>query len=194
MIYFQTMATLAIIITLILYGVWLLIPFLYGLPWVPTDKARIHKALEMADIRPDDVVYDLGAGDGRVLFTALSEFGAAHAVGIEISPAHLLLADLRARINGSRPNVTLRREDFFKADLHDADVVFLYVTPQHLIRLQARLEKQLHPGARVVSISFDFPDWQPSGYNDQHLIFAYRMPPESGGFAAFLAQNIQERL
>ncbi|MCF6277319.1 MAG: class I SAM-dependent methyltransferase [Anaerolineales bacterium] len=190
MIYFQTMATLAIIITLILYGLWLLIPFLYGLPWVPTEKRRIRKALEMADIRPDDVVYDLGAGDGRVLLTAIKDFGAARGVGIEISPAHLLLADLRARSNGSRRRVTLRREDFFKAEMRDADVVFLYLTPNQLSRIQAHLAAQLQPGARVVSISFDFPDWQPTGFDDEHLIFAYKMPPLAGGLAAFLAHKI----
>lgn len=189
MIFFQQIVVLAVVITLLLYGAWIIVPILYGLPWVPTQKERIRKALEMAEIHPGDVVYDLGAGDGRVLLTAIKDFGAARGVGIEISPAHCMLGRIRARLEGIRPKVQMRCENLFNAEIRDADVVFLYLNSGHVARLQSHLEEQLKPGARVVSIAFDFPDWQPSAFDKIRLIFVYRMPPEPGGLTAFLVKK-----
>jgi len=69
----------------LLYGLWIIVPFFYGLPWVPTTRDRIRRALEMVDLKPDELLYDLGAGDGRIILMAAEEFG-ARAIGIEASP------------------------------------------------------------------------------------------------------------
>ena len=189
MIYFLQMVVLSVVITLLLYLAWIGVPILYGLPWVPTRKERIRKALEMADIHPGNVVYDLGAGDGRVLLSAIQDFGAARGVGIEISPAHCAVGHIRALLRGIKPKVQMRRENFYRADIRDADVVFLYMTSGIVARLQSHLEEQLKPGARVVSIAFDFPDWQPTNFDDNLLIFSYEMPPQPGGLIAYLAKK-----
>ncbi len=165
------------LILLLILGLWILIPSLYGLPWIPTREKRIRKALGLARLQPDETLYDLGAGDGRVLFIAAKEFG-VQAVGIEIGPVQYMLGWLRIWISGSRPKARMRCGDFYKADISDADVVFVYATSSQTSRLLPILERQLRPGARVVSIAADFPDWQPQLVDRESLIFVYEMPPE----------------
>ncbi len=181
---------LAYLISLLVlvYGLWLIVPFFYQLPWVPTAKDRARKALKMAMLQPGETFYDLGAGDGRILLLAAEEFG-AKAVGIEASPLQYLFTAARCFFSGSRPNIRVRLENFYRSDLGDADVVFAYLTPKHTIRFQNDLAAQLKPGARVVAIAFDFPDWKPSDYDDKYLLFMYEMPPQAGGFAAYLAER-----
>src|SRR5690349_18037229 len=111
----------------ILILLWILVPALYGLPPVSTDPERIRKALKLANLQQDEVLYDLGAGDGRVLFIAAREFG-AKAVGIEIGPIQCALIWLRAVARGLDKKVQVRWENFYKANLNEADVVFVYAT------------------------------------------------------------------
>lgn len=171
-----------------LYGLWLIVPFFYKLPWVPTEKGRARRALEMAKLQPDEVFYDLGAGDGRILLMAAEEFG-ARAIGIEASPLQFALTWGRCFFSGSKSQVRVRRENFYQSDLSDADVVFAYLTPAHALRFQDVLATRLKPGVRVVAIAFDFPAWKPSAYDDRYLLFMYEMPPQAGGFAAYLVER-----
>ncbi len=170
------------------YGLWAIVPFFYKLPWVPTEKARARRALEMAKLQPGETLYDLGAGDGRILLLAAEEFG-AKAIGIEASLLQYLFTAARCFFSGSRPNIRVRFENFYRSDLGDADVVFAYLTPEHTVRFQDELASKLKPGARVVAIAFDFPDWKPKDYDDKYLLFMYEMPPQAGGFAAYLAEQ-----
>jgi len=122
-------------------------------------------------------LYDLGAGDGRVLLMAAGEF-IAQAVGIEIGPAQCMLGWLRIWLSGNRDRVRMRCGNFYKADISDADVVFVYATSAPTSRLLPLLEHQLRLGARVVSIAADFQEWQPKLVDRESLIFIYEMPPE----------------
>ena len=158
------------------YAAWWIIPILSGLPWIPTQPQRIRKSLTLAQVRPGEVVYDLGAGDGRVLLIAAGEYG-AYAVGVEISPLHCLLAWLRARVHHLSLRVRILWASFYKVDLAEADVVFVYMTAKQAARLQPHLERQLHPEARVVAISVEFAGWQAVDFDRQDLVFLYRMPP-----------------
>ncbi len=180
--YFLIAFTVTIVLLL---GLWIFVPILYGVPWRPTAKRRIRKALQLADLKQDEIIYDLGAGDGRVLILAAREFG-ARGVGIEIGPVQIVLTRLMALLNGVSSQVRVRRGDFRQADLREADVVFAYLTSDHAPRLQKQLETQLRDGARVVTISFDFPGWQPEAFNRNDLIFLYRMPPVEGDLTSFL--------
>jgi len=168
---------------LLLIGVlWLLVPALYGLPWIPTREKRIRRALELAELRPGETLYDLGAGDGRVLVMGAREFG-ADAVGIEVGPVQCALGWLRILFSGSRGKASIRCGNFYKADLSGADVVFVYLTSSQTSMLRPLLERDLRPGARVVSIAADFPDWEPLTMDRESLIFVYRIPPLSGSGA-----------
>ncbi len=161
---------------LLISGLWLIVPALFGLPWIPTREVRIRRALELAKLQPDELLYDLGAGDGRVLVMAAKEFD-ARAVGIEIGPVQCLAGWLRIILNGCRPKARMRCGDFYKADISDADVVFVYATSAQTSKLLPLLERQLRPGARVVSIAADFPGWVPTVVDRESLIFLYEMPP-----------------
>ena len=177
-------------VLVLVYGLWLIVPFFYQLPWVPTAKDRARKALKMAKLQPGETVYDLGAGDGRILLLAAEEFG-AKAIGVEASPLQYLVAVARSFFSGNRQNIQVRRENFYKADFSDADVLFAYMTPDHAIRFQDKFVAQLKPGARVVMIAFDFPHWMPSDVDQDNLIFMYEMPPEEGGLTAYLVKQLQ---
>jgi len=158
---------------LLVSALWLVVPALYGVPWVPTREARIRKALQLAKLQPGETLYDLGAGDGRVLLMAAKEFG-ARAVGIEIGPVQWALGWLRVWFSGSRHTVRLRCGNFYKTAIHDADVVFVYLTSSQTSRLAKKLEQELQTGARVVSIAADFPGWQPVQVDREFVIFLYQ--------------------
>src|SRR5512134_368241 len=102
---------------------WILIPALYGLPPVSTKPERIRKALKLANLQPNETLYDLGAGDGRVLLIAARDFG-AKAVGIEVGPIQCALIWLRVTANGFGKQIQIRWENYYQAKLKDADVVF----------------------------------------------------------------------
>ena len=167
---------------------WILIPALYGLPPVPTKPERIQKALKLANLQPNEVLYDLGAGDGRVLLIAARDFG-AKAVGLEIGPIQCALIWLRATASGFGNQIQVKWENFYKADLKDADVLFVYATSKEIAKLTSHLGKTTKSGARLVSISADFGEWEPSVFDKQDLIFVYKMPPKPGNLATYLLKN-----
>ena len=162
------------------YGLWLLIPALYGLPWVPSSPRRIRKALEMAALKPGETLYDLGAGDGRVLVAAVKQFG-ARAVGIEVSPLHFLAAWLKILSSGCGGKARLIWNNMYNCELPGVDVVFAHTTAAQAPRLKAYLAGKLKPGARVVTVLYDLDGWQPSAMDDHEMVFLYVMPPQRGG-------------
>lgn len=185
-------------IVLLLYGLslllfvlillWILIPALYGLPPVSTKPERIRKALKLANLQRDEILYDLGAGDGRVLLIAARDFG-AKAVGIEVGPIQCALIWLRLTASGLGRQIQVKWENFYRSDLHDADVVFVYATSTEVKKLAWPLEQQMRPGTRLVSISADFPEWEPSAFDDRDLIFVYEMPPVKGSLTTYLLKR-----
>lgn len=182
---------LGLSILLFLAGLlWILVPALYGLPPVPTKPWRIRKALKLAGLQPNETLYDLGAGDGRVLFMAAREFD-AQAVGLEIGPLQCALIWLRAIASGLGNKVQIRWGNFYKADLHDADVVFIYATSREVLKLASHLETHMKRGSRLVSISADFPEWEPSAMDDRDLIFVYEMPPMHGSVMSYMLKNVK---
>ena len=169
----------------ILALLWILVPALYGLPSIPTKPDRIRKALKLANLQPNETLYDLGAGDGRVLLIAAGEFG-AKAVGIEVGPIQCVFIWLRSIATGFGDKIRVRWGNYLNEDLREADVVFLYATSQEVLKLAPYLEKQLKQGTRVVSISADFNEWEPSNFDEHDLIFVYEMPPRRGSLATYL--------
>lgn len=169
---------------------WILVPAFYGLPSVPTKPERIRTALKLVNLQPDEVLYDLGAGDGRVLFIAAREFG-AFSIGLEVGPVQCALIWLRIISSRLADRIQIRWGNFFKADLKDADVVYVYATSQEVLKL-APLLQQMKAGSRVVSISADFPEWEPSTFDEHDLIFVYEMPPRTGSIMSYLLKNAKE--
>jgi len=129
--------------------------------WVPTPPAVVDAMLKLAEVRPDDVVYDLGCGDGVIVTTAAQKYG-ARAVGIDIDPQRVKEATERAQKMGVSDKVTILEGDLFEADIKDATVVTLYLLTSLNIKLMPKLQKELKPGTRIVSQSFDMGEgWPP---------------------------------
>jgi SAM-dependent methyltransferase len=125
----------------------------------PTPMSVVREMLTMAGVGPQDVVYDLGSGDGRMVITAAREFG-ARGVGIEIDPRLVERARENARDAGVTDRVEFRQGDMYAADLTPATVVTLFLHPDPNIKLRPILREQLRPGARIVSYIWDMGDWK----------------------------------
>lgn len=122
-------------------------------PWWVVRTREIIEGLKLAKVTQDDVVYDLGSGDGRVPIIAAREFGAS-GVGIEIDYIRHLTAWLKVKKNKVSDRVTLKRENFFKSDMSDATVVFVYLVPRVLEKLKPKLLSELKKRARVLSYKY----------------------------------------
>lgn len=176
------------ILFFIVVALWIFIPALYGLPPVPTKPERIRKALKLANLQPNETLYDLGAGDGRVLLIAARDFG-AKAVGIEVGPIQCALIWLRATASGFGMQIEVRWENYYQVKLKDADVVFVYATSQEVMKLAPHLNLEMKRGSRLVSIAADFSEWEPSTFDRQSLIFVYEMPPAKGSITSYMMKN-----
>jgi predicted RNA methylase len=116
--------------------------------------------LRLAAVSRSDVVYDLGAGDGRIPIAAARAYG-ARGVGIELDGRMLERARCNARAAGMERLVEFRQEDLFRADLRAATVVTLFLFPEMNLRLKPKLLSELRPGTRIVSHRFGLGDWPP---------------------------------
>ena len=129
-------------------------------PYVPTPEEAVKAMLKLADVKKSDVVYDLGCGDGRIVIAAAKEYG-AHGVGIDINPERIQEAEENAKRAGVENLVRFEENDLFKADIHEATVVTLFLLNSVNLKLRPKLLKDLKPGTRIVSNTFDMGDWKP---------------------------------
>jgi ubiquinone/menaquinone biosynthesis C-methylase UbiE len=129
-------------------------------PFVPTPEKVVDRMLEVAKVGPNDVVYDLGSGDGRIVIAAAKKHG-ARGVGIDIDPERVKEARANARSAGVSDRVEFREADLFKTDLGEATVVTLYLLSSVNLQLRPKLLSELKPGTRIVSHAFDMGDWKP---------------------------------
>jgi SAM-dependent methyltransferase len=150
--------------------------------WVPSDVEIVTKMLEMAQVGPNDVVYDLGSGDGRIVITAAQRFG-ARAVGVELDPELIRRSREHAERAGVADRVRFLQQDLFATDLSEATVVTLYLLPDVNLRLRPKLRQELRPGSRIVSHDYDLGDWMPdktvevSLLERNHLVFLWQIRP-----------------
>ena len=127
--------------------------------YYPTPAETVDEMLRMADLKEGDVLYDLGSGDGRIPIAAAQRYG-VRAVGIEIDPKLIALAEERARAAGVADRVRFRHEDLFRADIGEATVVTLYLSNALNERLRPKLLRELRPGTRILSHDFRMGDWE----------------------------------
>jgi len=146
----------------------------YDVPFVPTPMRIVRRMLSMAELKPGEVLYDLGSGDGRVIITAAEEFG-ARAVGVELNPIRVYLSKLRVSRLGLQDRVEVRRQSFFEADLREADVVSMYLLPEINEKLKPKLKEELKRGARVVVYAFIIKGWKPTKSDSESKIFVYQI-------------------
>lgn len=152
---------------------WILIPAFYGLPPISSRKERIRRALELTNPKAGETLYDLGSGHGRVLIMAAKEFG-LNAVGIEAGPVQCVISKINAIRHRVNSKVRIEAGDFYKSNLENADIVFAYLTSGYGNRLQKKLKQELKPGARVVTVSFNLPDWDIEIFDREQLLYVYK--------------------
>lgn len=128
-------------------------------PYVPTTEEAVKAMLKLADVKKSDIVYDLGCGDGRIVIAAARDFG-AHGVGIDINPVRIQEAKENARKAGVEHLVRFEENDLFQADIHEASVVTIFLLPAINLKLRPKLLKDLKPGTRLVSNTFDMGEWK----------------------------------
>lgn len=151
-------------------------------PFVPTPEVVVEKMLQAADLQPNETLYDLGCGDGRILFAAAEEFK-AKAVGVELSERLVKSTMARAEMLGLADRVTVIEGNLLDVDLRPADVVSIYLLRLSNERLKPNLKKHLKPGARVVSHDYEIMGWKPYRVvrvvvlQRPHSIYVYKMPP-----------------
>jgi hypothetical protein len=129
-------------------------------PYVPTPQPVVNAMLELAKVNKNDVLYDLGSGDGRIPITAAQKYG-IRGVGIDIDPKRIQEANANAKKAGVTDRVEFRQQDLFETNLRKATVVTLYLLPDVNLKLRPKLLRELKPGTRIVSYSFAMGDWRP---------------------------------
>ena len=150
-------------------------------PYLASQPRVVSAMLELANVTGSDTVYDLGCGDGRIVITAATEYG-ARGVGIDINPARIEEARANARDAGVDDSFRFEANDLFDVDIHNATVVALYLLPDVNLRLRPRLLRELTPGTRIVSHAFDMGDWKPDKdlvVEGEH-IYLWTIPPHEG--------------
>lgn len=129
-------------------------------PYVPTPQYIVERMLQAGHVTADDVVYDLGSGDGRIVITAVQKFG-ARAVGVEGMPDLCRQSRLRIQALGLADRAQVLEDNVFRVDLSPATVVTMFFLTSSNERLKPNLERYLRPGARVVSNQFPIHGWRP---------------------------------
>lgn len=130
-------------------------------PYLTTPPAVVEEMLKVSKVTKEDVVYDLGCGDGRIVIAAAKRYG-ARGVCVEIDPARIKEARENAEKAGVADRVEFVQQDLFETDLSRATVVTLFLMKSLNLRLRPKLLRELKPGARVVSHAFDMGDWKPT--------------------------------
>jgi phospholipid N-methyltransferase len=152
------------------FGGLLLPLFFKGGPFVPSSNKRTQTMIRLANIKPTDRVVDLGSGEGKFLVEAIRA-GAQSAEGYEIHPGLVVYSRLRAKLNKMQNKIKIHQRSFWKADVSNATIVFLYQLPDHMQKLQDKLEKELPIGARVISNTFSFPTWLPIKQEEKTYVY-----------------------
>jgi precorrin-6B methylase 2 len=129
-------------------------------PYVPTPQEVVDRMLEIANVTKNDIVYDLGSGDGRIPITAARKYG-ARGVGVDIEPERIAEANANAKQAGVERLVVFKLQDAMATDVSEATVVTLYLLSSSNLKLRPILTEQLEPGARIVSHAFSMGDWEP---------------------------------
>jgi len=158
------MPQLIILILLVLFFLPIVRNSIIAAPPLGTKSKDVRRLIEVANVQAGEVVFDLGAGDGRLIIAAAREHPQAQIVGYELSPLHYVWCRLRLAIGGCR-QAKVRFKDFYQVDFGQADVVLCFLTPGALAKLRTKFEQEMRPGARFVSYIFPFEDLVPTEEN-----------------------------
>jgi SAM-dependent methyltransferase len=155
-------------------------------PFVPTKYPVVDEMLRITKVTKNDIVYDLGCGDGRIVVTAALKYG-AHGVGIDIDPERIQESKENAAKNKVTNLVQFREGDLFQADIHDATVLTMYLLTSVNLKLRPKLLRELRPGTRLVSHNFGMDEWKPDESSEvmvddiSHDVYLWIIPANISG-------------
>lgn len=164
-------------------GYFVFASFLFGAGYQPTPRAASLEMLRLASLSADDVLFDLGAGTGALVFRAVRLYG-VRAVGVEVEPIRVLVLRLRRRLSGAADRLTIRWGNLFDLDFGGATVIAAFLWPAAMARLRPKLERELRPGARVVSHCHPVPGWVAAVHDPVTDVYLYRWPEAAAGAPA----------
>jgi len=147
-------------------------PAIIGAAWTQTSSINVSKMLDMAQVGPEDIVYDLGSGDGRIIIAAAKRH-VARAVGVEADPIRVALSRFLIWTMGLSGSAKVVYGNFFHSDISSATVVTLFLTQGTNRRLRSKLQGELRKGTRVVSYSWTFEGWTPTKSDPSSQIYLY---------------------
>ncbi len=150
-------------------------------PYVPTPPEVVERMLDMAEVKPDDFVIDLGSGDGRIAIAAAKR--GARAFGVDIDPQRVEEAQENARRAGMQGRVSFRRQNLFDTRIDEATVLTMYLLRKVNLDLRPRVLDELKPGTRVVSHAFSMGDWKPDGHSEvgYRQVYLWIVPAKVAG-------------
>jgi hypothetical protein len=154
---------------------FVLFSFVWGAGYAPSSRGVARGVLRLAGIGPGDVVYDLGAGTGSIVFAAVG-VGARRVVGVEIEPIRAWILRVRRWFHPRRSSIEIRRANLFRVSLDEASVVVAFLWPGAMRRLGPTWVTSLRAGVRVVSHFYPIPGWAPTEVDADHRLFLYRLP------------------
>jgi hypothetical protein len=157
-------------------------PFVLDVPYVPTPEIVVDKMLQLAEVSNDDILYDLGSGDGRIPIAAAQRFGTV-GIGIDLNPERVREANMNAQNAEVTNKVKFIEGNIFDLDFSEATVLCLYLFPEVNLKLRPRI-LQMKPGTRVVSHNYHMGDWKPeqtekikAPNGTEHTLYLWRVPP-----------------
>lgn len=167
----------------------------FDVPYVATPPAVVAAMLKLAKAGSNDVVYDLGSGDGRIVIAAARDFKVKKGIGIDLDPDLVTLAGKNAKDAGVADRVSFTRGDIFKMDFKEATILTLYLLPDVNVTLRPRI-LDLAPGTRVVSHAFNMGDWVPDGADnvDMRRVYMWIVPAKVQGTWTANVGNVPYRL
>jgi SAM-dependent methyltransferase len=156
--------------------------FAFGAGYQPTPRRSVEAMLRLAEVGPNDTVFDLGAGTGAIVFRAARIYR-ARVVGVEVEPIRIAILRLRRRLGPFPDRITIHWGNLFDLDFRSATVVTAFLWPGAMVRLRSKLEAELPTGARVVSHCHEIAGWRPEVYDPATDVYFYRKPATvtSGG-------------
>lgn len=146
----------------------------HGAPYVPSSKASIRSMLDMAGVKPGELVTDLGSGDGRILIVAATEYG-ARGLGIEITWFYYFWSKIKIKMLGLSNAIRVKRTDIYASDISESDVIIMFLLQDTNQLLKDKLKTELKPGTRIVSHYFTMDGWEPEQQDDRYHIYLYRV-------------------
>lgn len=168
---------LILFLVVLVFYVFMLFGWKYGAPFVPSSSQVVKNMIILAKIKPGEIVFDLGSGDGRILIASAQAGAIAH--GWEIHPLLVGLTQLKIWWLKLGEKVKVYRNNFWKADWSKADVIMVYLIPHRMSEFKEKLLRETMPGTRVVSHAFKVPGWESETHIGQ--VRLYIVPPSSNG-------------